>query len=397
MYSTSSNSKGIPLNCISKDLLEPIFYGICDIGTLSRCRRVCTDFNQLFAEKKIFERCLTIYTPEKKMLDHWKSILSAYDQNHPYFSSFFGNILTNNDNLISIDFEFFYKIFPIIKNEKDPVRLSLLQHTLQISLKAINSIFAPVAFLQYYKALETSYKPEKKPEPSFSSNASLCLDFFKSLIGKQKYISLEQILSKLPKENVIQIKKETIDLLDDRIRSYNSYESTEKSDWCFKLLDALILLTNDRNIEVASRAHDILEKLIASANRHQALTFSHFVLIKEHLSIAYTLCKAIIIQSTIHGISFLTIAIQSFFELEPLLKNASFSSIFVRCAIMTALLLNTGAIVQFVSSIKQCIEYETRFDSNSVRSSLMLFGVTNLSLLMSYLFLGAPTQTGSPV
>ncbi len=270
------------------------------------------------------------------------------------------------------------------------MRLSLLQHTLQISLKAINGIFAPVAFLQYYKVLATSYKPEKKPEPSFWSGASLCLDFFKSLIGKQKYISLQQILSKLPKENVIQIKKETIDLLDDRIRSYNSYESTEKSDWCFKLLDALILLTNDRNIEVASRAHDILEKLIAGANHHQALTFSHNVLIREHLSIAYTLCKAIIIQSTIHGLWFLIIAFGSISE--PALKNASFSSMFVFCAIITALLLNTGAIVQFVSSIKQCIEYETRFDSNSFRSSLMLFGVTNLSLLMSYLFLGSPLE-----
>lgn len=267
-----SNNQQPPLgilNTLPNELLEIILLdNNLGIGTISRCRQACKTLNQFIIHKNIFERCLIAYIPDNKMINYWEKILSNYndqcDRNYISFSQFFCNIILKKGYNHYGNNYLFGKLLKFLYNEKDPAKLKLLQYILHRSFEY--KFFINRTLLFHYDGFKTIQQ----------SQISLTADKYQSdMINKS--------LSTLSKERIIEAKISIISNLYKSIKKL--YKKGESDITTQRFLDALILLAYDKNIKVASKARNVLLKLLNSSHPTY-LTYDQKAQIAQLLSIS---------------------------------------------------------------------------------------------------------------
>lgn len=370
------------------DLLEIILLNH-DIGitTLSHCRLVCTQLYQFIHQKYIFKRYIQLHPKDE--------ILQSWDQSHPGFSSFLHQIITNHKEEIQPNpgfnpiiyqrlqtedktkniqtkLHFFDQLLFLLDNEKDPLKLQLLQYTLNTSLKLCNNIFINRALLHSYKVLEIQNK---------ISQNSLINDFLSKLIDIHKFLwlgkkpTLSQSLSTLPQERIVTAKESLIDSINTTIQNIQTYNNATQ----YTCINALILLAYDKNNDIASKAQDTLEKLLhnpQNLNPRYLNKITHFFTIKTALKKALLNHIKLFIVFLFPILSIKLIELSHHHIPNPLpLKNCILS-----IPAVTSTILIPTAIFQFITLLCKRLEH-------NISLSLNYFKEPFIQLLLAYALL----------
>lgn len=399
------NFENSNLGCIVPEVLELVFLNMVhgQVGTLSRCRHVCKYFYVFMKEKNIFQRYIATAIPERPMVDYWVNLLRTAQpemkviekQLFPLATSFdtvntlnqciktYKNILKKRSFQPSWpQYLPFSLLYSILKSKRDRPLFQLANH---IECLILNNEKDDIKFSFFKTLFDNFYDCEYIFLYGLEDNFSLFASIF-TLLRQKNY--LKELFAALPKDSLVQMKKDYANHLDHLIRNSRSIKNS---------LMKLALLSNDPNQEVSSESRRLLKTLIDDNDAGGLCLFLYtdrkifLEIIIETNSFRHVL-RAIFLPL---GIISLPLGIHClstlFFSVIPLMHGAQILSVvekdlLVVSGYLTAFLLNGLALSQILAPIERSLRYGINLDSWFYQY-FCIFLVANLTLIVTMFLL----------